>query len=133
LEDDTAFFTVTEGESFVNFPNLLLFPDTCIVFYVSEAFFIAMYLAKIVEEGGNGNAFVRDLIGDIFVAQMHCDVVNVQGMLAKTSGIVAVEFGACGGREEITFFKPIDKSVKSGTVDLLTADLQKSFLALCNV
>ena len=24
LEDDTAFFTVTEGESFVNFPNLLL-------------------------------------------------------------------------------------------------------------
>ena len=89
-------------------------------FLIPEIFFIEIHLAQIMKERGNDNAFlgqVQSICGD----RLFRHEIDVQGMLAQSAFICAVE--ACTGRrgEKIGPQQPVQKVLQSLAVDIFPA------------
>ena len=62
--DVNALLTVAVGEAVVILEGIDSLPGALLVLYVAEAFFVDVYLAKVVKEGYDGDALVTVLRAD---------------------------------------------------------------------
>ena len=79
---------------------------------IPHILFVEIDLAEVVEQGGDGNAFLGQL-QPIARNAFQCHLVHIQGMLAQAAVKGTVKAGAGRGGEEVRLCQPGQKILQS--------------------